>query len=131
MDYSLTQAVKNTAHGVRSLIVLYDIWCQYGVHLKARIAPNPYLTWPENARTVGGIGLFHIHGHQRSCMARFSPTFIVGAGQIEGEIIETLWRKLNEVSPSARSMTAAHREELLDDHMNDSNFKKMLSIGMF
>jgi hypothetical protein len=52
-----------------------------------------------------------------------------GAGQIDGEIMETLWSGMNKVSAAARSMSKAHRQETLDDYMRDSNWKKMVGIG--
>ena len=131
MDYSLVQAVLGSAVGISHLIVMYDVWCQYSVKLRKRIAENPYLDWPADSKTIGGIGLFHVHGHQQSCLARYSPTFIAGAGQVEGEIIETLWRKMNLVTPSTCAMTLAHRQETMDDHMNDINFKKMIRLGIY
>ncbi|KAG1859409.1 hypothetical protein C8R48DRAFT_673951 [Suillus tomentosus] len=56
---------------------------------------------------------------------RFSLNFITGAGHIDGEILETLWAPFNKISPTARSMTLSHRQEVLDDHMRDSNWKKL------
>jgi hypothetical protein len=43
--------------------------------------------------------------------------------------METLWAVLNSVSASTRTASLAHRTEILDDHMNDSNFKKLCHIG--
>ncbi|KAF9521497.1 hypothetical protein CPB83DRAFT_778633, partial [Crepidotus variabilis] len=54
---------------------------------------------------------------------------IPGAGWIDGEILETLWAILNQTSRSIRTATLGHRAEILDDHMNDSNWKKMVAIG--
>jgi Kyakuja-Dileera-Zisupton transposase len=48
---------------------------------------------------------------------------------IDGEILETLWSILNSISPSMRTASLAHRSEVLDDHMNDSNWKKTVSIS--
>ncbi|KAG2111729.1 uncharacterized protein F5147DRAFT_651355 [Suillus discolor] len=62
-------------------------------------------------------------------MNRFSLNFITGAGHIDGEILETLWVPFNKISPTARSMTLSHRQEVLDDHMRDSNWKKLVKIG--
>ena len=42
-----------------------------------------------------------------------------------------LWSVLNETSQSAKSSTLAHRSEILDDHMNHSNWKKLIGMGMF
>ncbi|KAI6027081.1 hypothetical protein EDC04DRAFT_2545258, partial [Pisolithus marmoratus] len=34
-----------------------------------------------------------------------------GAGHLDGEILETLWAPFNKITPTARSMTQAHRQE--------------------
>ncbi|KAI9437087.1 hypothetical protein BJY52DRAFT_1230227 [Lactarius psammicola] len=73
---------------------------------------------PSSMELRTGIGLFHIHGHQDSCLPRYSPSFIPGAKQVDGEIIETLWAPLNNISRSLHGMTLAHRQEVLDAHMN-------------
>jgi hypothetical protein len=62
--------------------------------------------------------------HRRSLL-----TFIAGTSQVDGEILESLWSVLNEISPSTQNTTQAAFVETLDDHMGDSNFKKMLDIG--
>ncbi|KAH9176147.1 hypothetical protein EDB89DRAFT_2065932 [Lactarius sanguifluus] len=54
--------------------------------------------------------------------------YIPGAKQVDGEIIETLWAPLNNISQSIRRMSLAHRQEVLDAHMNHSNWKKMVRI---
>lgn len=48
---------------------------------------------------------------------------------IDGEILETLWSVLNDISRSTRTATLAHRMEVLDDHMGDSNWKKIIGTG--
>ena len=52
-----------------------------------------------------------------------------GAGHIDGEIIETLWSRMNKVSGAARLMSKAHQQETLDDYLRDSNWKKTVGIG--
>ena len=47
----------------------------------------------------------------------------------DGEIIETLWTKTNPTADSTRGMSSAHRREVLDDHMNDSNWTKLTRIS--
>ena len=130
MDYSLNQAFKRL-NGLKNVILMYDIACQYHKNLAQRFHKGPYLTWPEELKIVFGIGLFHVHGHVDSCFAQYAPHFIDGAGHVDGEVIETLWAPLNHISDSARGMSTAHRKEVIDDHMNDSNFKKMTKIGPF
>ncbi|KAH9905103.1 uncharacterized protein B0H18DRAFT_964909 [Fomitopsis serialis] len=111
MDYALSQAFQFYA-GLQTFILMYDIACFEAFD----VAANGLIFW--------GIGLFHIHGHQRDCLPKFSPDFIPGAGNVDGEIIETLWSPLNRISGSTRAMSTSHRKEVIDDHMNDSNWRK-------
>ena len=59
------------------------------------------------------------------------PAFhtVSGAGVIDGEVLETLWLTLNQVSPSAQVASLPSRSEMLDDHMLNSNWNKLLNIG--
>jgi Kyakuja-Dileera-Zisupton transposase len=92
---------------------------------------SPYLAIPEGMTISGGIGDFHVKGHVNECFARFSLLFIEGVGVVDGEILETLWSVLNETSRSAKGSTLAHRNEILDDHMNHSNWKKLIGMGRY
>jgi hypothetical protein len=129
IDYSLCQALKYNSDGLPKALVLYDIACQFFKKFSERIRHSPYLSIPVGLTLDHAIGLFHIHGHQDHCFARYSPSYIPAAGQVDGEILETLWSQLNKVSGSTRTMTKFHRREMLDDHMNDSNWKKMTGMG--
>lgn len=84
---------------------------------------------PADVRIQRGIGLFHVHGHQNSCFSRYSPTFIPGAGNVEGEIIETLWALLNEIAGSTRSSGRFTRQDMIDAHMDYSNWRKLTGMG--
>jgi Kyakuja-Dileera-Zisupton transposase len=128
MDYCLSEAMKFNMDRVNRSILLYDIMCQYWKNIKKRFDGNPYLTFPEGVEVLRGIGLFHVHGHKDECYARFAPTFIPGAGMVDGEVLETLWAVLNGIADSIRSQSSAHRQETLDDHMNDSNWKKLIHL---
>ncbi|KAG2075563.1 hypothetical protein BDR04DRAFT_1114738 [Suillus decipiens] len=61
------------------------------------------------------------------CMA-IKTAAMSGIGQINGEIMETLWPHLNLISPAAQGMSSPHRQECLDYQMNDSNFCKMICM---
>ncbi|KAH9016537.1 hypothetical protein EDB84DRAFT_1567201 [Lactarius hengduanensis] len=128
MDYSLCKALSYNMKDIPVALVMYDIMCQYRVHFQERVQRSPELSLSSSLQLHTGIGLFHIHGHQDSCLPRFSPSYIPGAKQVDGEIIETLWAPLNNVSRSIRRMSLAHRQEVLDAHMNHSNWKKMVRI---
>lgn len=130
MDYSICKALSYNMEDIPVALVMYDIMCQYRVNFKDRVTKSPGLWLPSSLELRTGIGLFHIHGHQDSCLPRYSPSFISGAKQVDGEIIETLWAPLNNISRSLRGMSLAHRQEVLDAHMNHSNWKKLVRIGM-
>ena len=131
MDYSICKALHYNTEDIPVALVMYDIMCQYRVNFKKRVRKSPELSIPKSLEIHTGIGLFHIHGHQDSCLPRYSPSFIPGAKQVDGEIIETLWAPLNNISRSLRGMSLAHRQEALDAHMNYSNWKKLVRIGMY
>ncbi|KAH9912597.1 uncharacterized protein B0H18DRAFT_889665 [Fomitopsis serialis] len=131
MDYTLSEAMSYRSDSIRNAIVLYDVMCQYGVHLPKRFKDGPCLRMPRGLTLYLGIGLFHVHGHQSKCLLRHAPTFMRGAGQVDGEIVETLWSPLGKVFGSTRTMATSHRQETLDRHMNDWNWRKMVSIGSY
>ncbi|KAI6115546.1 hypothetical protein EV401DRAFT_1889521 [Pisolithus croceorrhizus] len=91
---------------------------------KQPISPSSPMLW----RLCLLWARFHLAVHKLSCFPRYSLNFIKGAGHLDGEILETLWAPFNKISPTARSMTQAHRKEVYDDHMRDSNWKKL--VGM-
>lgn len=128
MDYCFTQALKQCEQ-CKAVCHYYDINCSYWEHFLERCEDNEFLEKPEHMMFYQGIGLFHVHGHQDECFPRYAPSFITGAGQLDGEIVETLWPPLNKISGSTRYMTKAHRQETLDVHMNDSNWKKSMNMG--
>jgi Kyakuja-Dileera-Zisupton transposase len=132
MDYALNEALKyTTSPDTPGVILAYDINCQYSINLRRRLADGTYLDSHEDLPILPAIGLFHVHGHQESCYARYAPTFIRGMGKGDGEILETNWSVLNGISSMARTMTLAHRSEVMDAHIGDNNWKKMINMGKF
>jgi hypothetical protein len=130
VDYSQSETIKATnMERIRKFLAIYDIMCQYYKKLGIRFGRNGYIDMPSDIIYEKAIGQFHVHGHKDQCFFRFSSNFIPGAGQVDGEVLETLWAQLNKISWSARTTTLAHRAEILDDHTNDSNWKKLINIG--
>ncbi|KAG1783468.1 hypothetical protein EV702DRAFT_1176575 [Suillus placidus] len=100
MDYTLCEASQHNMEGITRAIIFYDINCQYNKHLRVR----------------------------DSCYVRYASNFIEGIGRIDREIMETLWARLNLISPAARGMSSPHHKECLDYQMNNSNFCKMIRM---
>jgi hypothetical protein len=129
VDYSICQAVSYNSQGIQKAVIIYDVACQWHKNISTRIHKSPTLSWPEEMEIMPAIGKFHLSAHKPYCFPRFSLMFLKGAGHMDGEILETLWASFNKISPSARSMTLAHRQKLYDDHMRNSNWKKLVGLG--
>ncbi|KAG2108111.1 hypothetical protein BD769DRAFT_1366002, partial [Suillus cothurnatus] len=128
VDYSICNAINHHSHGIDTSLIIYDVGCQWCIHFAERVANCPGLSLPEHSRVLAAVGKFHLSAHKLPCFARFSLNFLQGAGQVDGEILETLWASFNKISPTARSMSQYHRQEILDDHMRDFNWKKLVGL---
>ena len=128
MDYAICQAL-NCIGGSDSGLLIYDVCCQWVVHFRERVARGEFLSLWEHFQLTPAIGKFHLGAHVKECFHKYSLNFIKGAGQIDGEIMETLWFIMDKVSGITRSMSLAHCQEILDDYMEDGNFKKLVRSG--
>jgi len=129
IDYSICNALKYKTEGLPHGLVIYDIACQWWINFLRRLRKNrQYLSIPDVISIISAVGSFHLSAHIPECFVKFSLHFVLGSGQIDGEILETLWAGFNPISSSARAMSAAHRREVYDDHMRDSNWKKHVGI---
>ncbi|VDB96059.1 unnamed protein product [Peniophora sp. CBMAI 1063] len=129
VDYSLNNAFRVCDFSkIRRLQILYDINCQYSVHLEERFKAAGY-SWPHLQHLLLGVGVWHIYGHILECFSRFSPLYAYRCGVVDGEIVETLWSVLNEILGSCRGMSLAHREEVINFKVRDMNWKKIGKAG--
>lgn len=125
VDFAFLKALASTGVAPeQGVLLIYDIACQYFVHLQDRIGTH----LPFGLDIEAAIGLFHVHAHKDQCFFQYATSFIPGAAIVAGEILESLWSTLNSISPTARTATLAHRAEMLDDHASDSNHKKNQGI---
>jgi hypothetical protein len=83
----------------------------------------------DSIEIVGAVGKFHLAAHILECFHKFTLNFIEGAGEVDGEILETLWSNMDEAAGLVQVMLVAHHQEVIDDNMNDSNWRKMIWIG--
>ncbi len=99
-DYSVCSAIQQIQPEVQQLLLLYDVNCEWSKHFKDRVSRSPYLTLRDDLTIIYAIGKFHLGAHVKECFPMYSLNFIKGAGQLDGEILETLWSPLNKVSES-------------------------------
>ena len=134
MDYSICNAVSyNAGEGRDQLdsLLIYDIGCHWQTKFFERLAQNPTLDFNSTISLIVAVGKFHLGAHVNDCFFKYTLNFIEGAGQIDGEIMETLWSLFNKFAKMARSMGTAHRQEILNDHMRDVNWKKTVGMGLY
>ncbi|KDQ10977.1 hypothetical protein BOTBODRAFT_114996, partial [Botryobasidium botryosum FD-172 SS1] len=70
----------------------------------------------------------HVLAHVEDCQYLYSLNFTPGSGRTDGEAPERNWVETNGVATSTREMNTCHRHEVLDDTMNEVNFKKMIKL---
>ena len=129
MDYSIFKALNFNMGGIEAALICYDVMCQWSIHMKDRVNASMYLKISDGLELRFGIGLFHIHRHKDTCLARYFPSYIKGSQQIDGKMIETLLAPLNEISRSTRGILTSHCREVIENHINNSNWKKLVGLG--
>jgi hypothetical protein len=129
VDYAICHALTFNTKGLPAGLVIYDVGCQWSINFELRVQNSTTLRLPQGLSWIAAVGKFHLGTHEKDCFAKFSLNFIHGAGQQDGEILETLWAPLNKIAGSVRAMTKASRQEMIDAQMRDSNWKKTTKIG--
>ena len=76
----------------------------------------------DSLEITGAVGKWHLAAHIASCFPKFMLNFIQGAAQVDGEIMETLWSNLDQITGLAQAMLIANHQETIDDYMNDNNW---------
>lgn len=128
IDYAVCQSLCSMENNSR-VVTIYDVACQWSRNFRRRVKSSKYLGVPSGLELVPAVGKWHLGAHVVDCFPKFSLNFIQGIGQVDGEILETLWSITNKVSGTTRAMGKSHRSEVLDDVMYDSNWKKWVGIG--
>jgi hypothetical protein len=136
-DYAVCEASKyktkyQTSDGFQVLLLIlliYDIACQWSINFWKRLETNPGISFENLDRLTCAVGKFHLGSHVKKCFWSYSLNFKKGVGYVDGEIMETNWSKFDPFALMARAMGRAHRWELLNDHMRDVNFKKMVRMS--
>jgi Kyakuja-Dileera-Zisupton transposase len=129
VDYAICNALKYGSAGLPQALIIYDIGCQWIINFKSRLRDSHHLSIPDAMELLVAVGKFHLSAHVKECFALYSLNFVHGSGQLDGEILETLWAPFNFISASARTMSMASRHQVYDDHMRDSNWKKIVGMG--
>ena len=125
-DYALHGALQTT-QGIRRKVLAYDIGCQYSVNLGDRYKQQfPEVNTSELAVLIGKM---HVSNHVDECQWRRSFNYTPAVGRMDGEVAERWWSEANQVAGSTKHMNPGHRDDTLDDVINDWNRRKMQGAG--
>ncbi|KAJ8473447.1 hypothetical protein ONZ45_g16298 [Pleurotus djamor] len=130
MDYCFASLLRH--HDSRlSIVVSYDIACQWGKQALHRLHRLPSLVRPsiaeDNIRFA--VPKLHIHSHTKHCQQTYSLNYLPGVGRTDGEGIERPWANIGATATSTRVMGPGAREETLNSHWSHWNWQKVTGLG--
>src|SRR5258705_2986474 len=128
MGYSICQALKRFPRWVQALII-YDICCQWSIHFRQCVSESEFLEISDTLDITGAIGKWHLAAHIPECFPKFTLNFIEGAGQVDGEILETLWSNMDEVAGVSPVKLDSHYHGTTDGDYDDSNLCASIYSG--
>lgn len=130
MDFVYAYAVRHFP-GIERM-TMYNIACQWAVHLEERMAQLPEDVRVDVApfkELRYAIGKLHWHGHKQEDHSRFSLNWIPGSNRTDGEGIERRWWDFQPVANSTKMMGPGGREGILNDVFAFANWLKILGLG--
>ena len=127
VDFTVAGALR-FAQGLENVVLCYDQACKYFVNFRQRMETHfPGLEGLENITFL--VNKAHIRGHNEGCWIQFNPNYRKGSGRADAEGGERNWSVLNLNASTTREMSKGHRRDALNDHLNWSNFRKLLGMG--
>ncbi|RDB18343.1 hypothetical protein Hypma_000426 [Hypsizygus marmoreus] len=125
MDYLFFSSIKDTE--LVEVVVSYDIVCQWSIKVWDRMRQylhHMHVDHEGGRNFVFLIPKFHLPAHIMACQTVFSFNYNTGVGRTDGEAPERGWSHINPVATSTREMGPGSRQDTLDDHFGDWNWKK-------
>ncbi|KAJ3899244.1 hypothetical protein F5879DRAFT_811244, partial [Lentinula edodes] len=132
MDYVLLSSLQINCP--KNLTISYDIMCQFSKKLRARIdSYGGHLSLPDQVDPANLqllIPKFHLMGHQESCRHKYAFGYAKRTGRTDGEGVERVWAVTNSLAGSSKKMGPGGRWDMMDDHWNDRNHRKRITIAL-
>ncbi|KZT51613.1 hypothetical protein CALCODRAFT_512585 [Calocera cornea HHB12733] len=127
VDYAFAKALE-LRPGLPRYLWSYDLCCSWVVNLRERFSQR----FPELVNLLDKfqwvVPKFHVWSHKESCQYFYSLSLTRGSGRVDGEGVERPWAELRQLSSSTKEMTAAHRTEIIEDHINFWNYCKVIDM---
>ncbi|KAA1474820.1 hypothetical protein DENSPDRAFT_852549 [Dentipellis sp. KUC8613] len=84
---------------------------------------------PSAIQLRAAVPKFHLPAHGDSCQSPYSLNYMPGVGRAYCEGVEGGWVNINSISVSTQEMGPGARHEMLNDHWNAWNWRKMVTFG--
>ncbi|KAF8231610.1 hypothetical protein L208DRAFT_1038472, partial [Tricholoma matsutake] len=123
-NYTLMFAISKCIHNCW-IILSYDVWCQYSIHLLNRIKEQFSALLPIVRCIHGAIPSAHIRGHILLCQLLWAFKYMQYSGETYGKMIETSWAEQNQTAGSTKEQNDGHRHNTLDDFFGYWNWTKL------
>ncbi|KAJ7199337.1 hypothetical protein C8J57DRAFT_1155937 [Mycena rebaudengoi] len=129
IDYMFFKSVQGSE--LLRFFVSYDIACQWHINLWQRMVRYKEEMWlvGEDKFVSFLVPKFHLPAHIEACNLRFSFNLTRDVGQTDGEAPERGWANAGPLAGSTKEMGPGARRDMLDDHFNDLNHKKIVRLG--
>lgn len=135
MDFIVTSSLLHRDKDPTSLIISYDIACQWSLYYRERmkdLPPHMQLALPDGPGELRyAIPKYHFAAHKEKGHNIYSLNLMKGAGRVCCEQIERTWPKHAETAASTREMGPGSRHDTLEDHFQYTNWRIYCSLGMF
>ncbi|KAJ7857401.1 hypothetical protein B0H13DRAFT_1902265 [Mycena leptocephala] len=113
----------------RWILFTYDIWCQYSIKFKTRVAQ----WFPAMADIIelvrGAIPKMHIHNHIELCQLIWNLNWLIHSAFTAGEMIETGWVEHNLTAGSTKEQNDGNRHDSVDDTSGNHNWNKLVGLA--
>ncbi|KAF9493993.1 hypothetical protein BDN71DRAFT_1565991 [Pleurotus eryngii] len=117
MDYLYFSSIKN--HSPSTLVISYDIACQWLRNLQWRLASYPSSLASSKSQELSVqylVPKFHLYAHRTHCQINYSFNLMPG------------WVAMNPIASSTKEMGLGSQQDTLDDHFSDYNWCKIISL---
>ena len=132
MDFALLSTlIPSLDAGISRVLVSYNIGCQWHKNLQSRLdnyAAFRALQLSDLESWKVLVPKFHLSGHGAQCQLLFNLAYTKWADQMDGERIESGWAQTSGMATWTRESGPNARRNILDDHWNASNWRKLLGL---
>ncbi|KAJ6462537.1 hypothetical protein C8R45DRAFT_1064445 [Mycena sanguinolenta] len=129
MDYIVMAAVRG--YSLRSLVISYDIGCQWKLNLAERLKklPSKLQLSLEDVKVEFALPVWHAGSHNEECQNENSLSFKVGVGKSDGEGVERMWSRINPAAFWTKDAGIGVRADGLEGKLDDNNHLKNIGQG--